>query len=135
MTYQTDAATVGAKADVEVASLRNQLAALKVRVTQLEAARATTTLTAVAGDGTATVKWTAVPGATGYKVTCGTWTVTSAATATSQIIPGLSNGVEQTISVQPLPVGVTKTVKVTPKARITPAAAPPGYGSGYSGTY
>jgi hypothetical protein len=135
MTYQSDAATVGMKADVEVAALRTQLATLKTRVTQLEAARATTTITAVAGDGTATVKWTAVPGATGYRVTCGTWTVTGAATATSQIIPGLTNGVEQTITVQPLPVGVVKTVKVTPKARITPASAPPGYGSGYSGTY
>ena len=103
--------------------------------TQQPAAAASTVksgpLTAVVGNGTATLKWTGVTGATGYVVGrngtdatgYGAWATTDPASARSRTFNKLVNGRTYTLSVQSRPGGVKHTIKVTPRVA-TPAPTP-----------
>lgn len=81
------------------------------------AAVGATTLTATPGDEQILLEWTAVSGATGYRVGHnfnGGWETVDPAGATSRLLTFLGNGVPTELHVQPLPGGPTATITVTP---------------------
>ena len=97
-----------------------------------------TGVTAVAGDGQATVSWDAVPGATSYVVTAepGGASCTVAAPATSCVVTGLTNGTSYAFAVNAIRDGGVSAPsalsnEVTPSGSGTPVTIP---GSGGNGT-
>ena len=99
---------------------------------------APTGVTAVAGDGQATVSWDAVPGATSYQVTAepGGAGCTVAAPATSCVVTGLTNGTTYAFVVNAIGAGGVSAPsalsnQVTPTAGSgTPTPAPGSNGGG-----
>lgn len=98
------------------------------------AATPQTTVTTTVGDGTITVSWTPVAGATGYlvgrngadAVTGGTgWQTTDPATATSRTFLSLVNGFQYTVFVEPQPSVANGGSFSRQTATATPVAAPP----------
>ena len=85
-------------------------------------------VSAVVGNGTATLTWAGVTGATGYLVGrdgidstgYGAWSTTDPGAARSRTFNQLVNGRTYTLSVQAQPGGVKHTIQVTPRATATP---------------
>ncbi|GAA1428278.1 hypothetical protein GCM10009616_07500 [Microlunatus lacustris] len=93
-----------------------------------------TTPSVVVGNGKITLRWTEVPGATGYQVGrggvdtsgFGAWSTTDPAAARSRVFDQLVNGKNYTLFVEPvLSGGVRRTISATPSAApTTPVPTP-----------
>lgn len=90
-------------------------------------------VTAVAADGSVTINWTDVPGATAYRVSrdgvdangTGPWSTQVAAGTFSFAFLGLVNGAAYQFGVQALPDGAVVNTTATPLAVLPPADPPP----------
>ena len=138
VSYRDELAAIGERADAETTRLQGEVARLQAIIDSQTPEEPepipVTVLQVVAGDGQATLTWTAVPGATGYLVGrdgtdtggSGPWETVDAPAVSSRTFLHLRNGVNYTLHVEPQGVASPrKTITVTPKAATTPPVTPP----------